>query len=134
MDVQRQPQKDRALLKLKLPANRPLYFPVQPGKRDIALIMKDFKRFREIPLKPLEANYIDSRASDSEDIIMYLVLQPLEADAKTPIRLDGIQQWPLLTRIARLGLYNENDETIWEYKAPWFTTKEAREVRDLYRK
>lgn len=134
MKVKRQQQKDKDVLKLRLPENRPLYFPMQPGKRKIAVIMQDFKRFREIPIEPMEANYIESRATSEEDIIMYLQLQPVDADGTKPIRLDGVQQWPLLTRIARMGLYNREKETIWEYKAQWFTTEQGDDVRKLFRK
>ena len=134
MDVQRQPQKDKASLQLKLPSNSPLYFPMQPGKRNIAVLMQDFKRFRTIPLNPLQANYVESRAAPDEDIIMYLQLQAVDADAEKPLKLDSIKQWPLLTRIARMGLYTQDNETIWEYKAPWLTTEQGNAVRKLFRK
>ena len=134
MEVKRPTDSDKAILNLKLPGNKPLYFPMQPGKRKIAIIMRDFTRFREIALEHFKANYIDSLASSSEDIIMYLQLKPVDADAKQPIKLDGIEQWPLLTRIGRFGLYTRDKETIWEYKASWLTTEAGDNIRKLYRK
>ena len=134
LDAYRHSKKGKGAFIIRLPGEGPLHFSAKSSNKMYAILPDKFHRFRKNDLLPHEINAVFNRMPSNKQVTMYLQLQPEKAVSETPYILDGKKQWLLMARIARLGLYNDNDKTIWEYKAPWYSTEHGEEVRGLFRK
>ena len=134
LDAYRHSKKGKGTFIIRLLGEEPLHFSAQSSDKMYAILPEKFHRFRKNHLWPREINAVLNRIPSNKKVKMYLQLQPKKAKIETPYILDGKKHWLLMARVARIGLYNDNDKTIWEYKAKWHSTKHGDEVRGLFRK
>ena len=134
LDAYRYSKKNRGAFIIRLLGKEPLHFSAKSSDKMYAILPDKFHRLRKNDLWPREINAVLNRIPSNKKVTMYLQLQPKKAKIETSYILDGKEQWLLMARVARIGLYNNNDKTIWEYKAQWHSTKHGDEVRGLFRK
>ncbi|PZP53615.1 MAG: hypothetical protein DI586_10820 [Micavibrio aeruginosavorus] len=94
-----------------------IYFPYTYGGINIALIPDKLEPFLNIPMKAAEANAAALKIiSGAATIVIEMI--PLSADPRSAMRLDGIDQWLLMTKIVAVSYYNQNMQTIWKWQDP----------------
>lgn len=98
----------------KAPAS--IYFPYTYADMNIALIPDRLEAFVDIPLKVPEATAAAAKIRDNA-ATMVIEMVPLSADARSPMALDGLDQWLLMTRIVSVAYYNQSMDTIWQWQA-----------------
>lgn len=108
-------------LKIELPKTEIPYFPYSPFGQSIAVIPDNLDSYAFVPLSKTELAIAAAKIDLGGVSTLVLALQPITADMKTPVVLDSLPQWPLLTDIGYFGLYNKRLQAIWSEKAPWFT-------------
>lgn len=110
-------------LKLNTLLEDPVYFPFYFGGYPIALIIKDMELFRNITLSKHETDLVYTRLSLSGDITLLLQIYPIAADDVKKIRLDDIEQHPLLAEIGYIGMLNDQAEQIWAWRNSKYQNK-----------
>jgi hypothetical protein len=116
---------DQQGLKVEFPKTDMLYFPYNAFGQDIAIIPNALDSYAYIPQDTTESRISRSKLDLGGAATLVLVLQPIAADMKTPVVLDNLPQWPLLTEIAFFGIYNKRMQAIWSEKAPWFKDEQG---------
>ncbi len=106
------------VLKIRTFPTDPVYFPFYFAKYPIALIVKDMELFRELHLDKADTDIVYSRLSLSGDATLLLQLYAVAANDKKTVMLDNIPQYPLLTEIGYIGLWNAKAEQIWAWRNP----------------
>ena len=102
-----------AVLDFYPPEKGQLYFPFVFAKYPIALIINDIEIFQSIALTKEESKMAQRKLPTSWNATLLLELLPLAADDKTPIVLDNISQYPMLSEISYIALLNDQGEQIW---------------------
>lgn len=115
-----------AALKLEYPKDSILYFPYYYGGYPIAMFINGIEAFEEIALDRAEAADVALRIPPTGSITMLLELKARAVDAKKPVKLDGVRQYPLLTDIAYIGLINSKGEQVWA----WQTKEQAQKTKN----
>jgi hypothetical protein len=65
--------------------------------------------------------------------VMYLQLKPVKAYIHQPYKIDGEEQWALLSDIATLSVKSyKTGSPFWNYSADWYMSPVTEELRDLY--
>lgn len=104
------------VLKIRTFKEDPVYFPFYYGGYPIALIIKDMEMFKQITLSTEETDMVYNRLSLSGDVTLLLQIYPIAADDQKPIKLDDIEQYPMLSEIGYIGMINEQTEQIWAWR------------------
>ncbi len=99
-----------------LPTNS-IYFPYSYGGINIALIPDKLEPFLNIPMKAADTNAAALKISNGAATIVIEMI-PLSADPRSAMKLDGIDQWLLMTKIVGVSYYNQNMQTIWSWQDP----------------
>ena len=94
-----------------------IYFPYSWGGTNIALIPDKLEPFLDIPLKTTEAMAAAAKITNGSATIVIEML-PLSADPRSAMKLDGLDQWLLMTRIVSVAYYSDTMQTIWQWQAP----------------
>lgn len=105
-------------LKIKFPPATMTYFPVFYGGYPMAVLVNGIENFFDMTLDDEETRFVVARLGMNGQTTLLLELVPLAADAKSPVRLDEMNQYPLLCDIAYIGLLNDTAEQIWAWENP----------------
>ncbi len=92
-----------------------IYFPYSYGGINIALIPDKLDPFLNIPMKKADANAAALKINNGAATIVIEMI-PLSADSGSAMKLDGIDQWLLMTKIVAVSYYNQNMQTIWSWQ------------------
>lgn len=96
----------------------PIYFPYAWGKQNFAVLANGIENFAFLPMKLETASNASRKINKDGTATFIFELSPISADAQKPFKLDGIDQWLLMTSIKRAHLVNEYLEVLWSYEAP----------------
>ncbi len=110
-----------SILKLNGFDDDPIYFPFYFAGYPIALIIKDMEMFKNITLTKEETNMVYRRLTLSGDITLLLQIVPVAADDTKAMKLDNIDQYPMLAEIAYIGMLNDKTEQIWAWRNSRFS-------------
>ncbi len=111
----------------------PIYFAYQWAGENFAVIPNKIDSFVTIPLKMAEASAVSARLDSGGNATMVLELLPLSTDSNRPMRLDGLDQWLMMTNIVSISFYNQYLQTIWSWDAPGYKRPEQKPLLDLKR-
>lgn len=117
-------------LKIKFPTEGILYFPYYYADYPIAFIINDLESFQDMALGEEETAIASAHLDPSGKATLMLEINPVTADAKTPLKLDRMMQYPLLGKISFVGLLNERAQHIWAWETPE-SAKRVHKVRNL---
>ncbi len=115
------------VLKVEFPGKGAVYFPYTVGGQNIAVIPNGIDIYREVPLTPDQATYLQTKLDPSGRTTMVLELVPVTADNKQQMLLDDTPQWLLLAEIGYISLYNNLMENIWSLQAPGYERRSQKE-------
>jgi len=101
--------------------NADIYFPYNWGGMSFAVIPDKIASFMEVPMPADQLKKI-RRLSDGYMQKMIVRLLPVSADKTSPIALDGVKQWLILSQIVSVEYVNSQGQTIWS----WADNKYAR--------
>jgi hypothetical protein len=110
-----------ARLDIKPPAEGQLYFPYMFANYPIALIVNNIDVFQHIVLTAEESNIVYGRLGLDGAATLLLEVYPVAADDKTPVVMDNMPQYPMLSEIGYIGLINARAEQIWAWKSTKYT-------------
>lgn len=120
-------------LEIHYPSKGMVYFPFVYGGMSIAVIPDSIEMFNEILLSPDEKNIVKATIDATTDATLILDLQPVSADFKTPLMLDGEKQYPLLCKIGYIGIHNRNGGQVWAWATKKSLTQERQDrmIKDI---
>lgn len=110
-----------AVLELDFEAPDPIYFPYHFAERDYAVIAENIDVLKNIPLGVLEASYIRNKLPLDKKVYLVMTAIPYKTDAKNPFVIEDTPFWLMLSKIATLEIYNRDLESLWSWKASWYT-------------
>lgn len=116
------------------------FFPFFLGRLWIAVVPKDIGAFLNLSLNMTDFYQFMRKLGikpgfGHSPAIIEMMLRPVSANATEPVEIDGVVYWPMLVEIANLTIWTSNrDHIIWSYDAPWYETKDQKDMRDLYDK
>ena len=93
-----------------------IYFPYEWGGENIALIPDQIAAFMDIPMKIEDASTAASQIQNNS-ATMVIEMLPLSAQGNSPMSLDGLSQWLLMTKIVAVTYYNQYTQPIWSWKS-----------------
>jgi hypothetical protein len=113
------------ILKIAFPGSGAVYFPYTVGGQNIAVIPNGIDIYREIPITPDQATYLQAKLDPSGRTTMVIEIVPVTADNKQQMLLDDTPQWLLLGEIGYIALYNNLMENVWSFQAPGYKRPSA---------
>ena len=124
-------------VKMSIPSSSPVaYFPFKLGHHWIALIPEGVAT---TSIQPLTEDHYQRIAAatgmnETTDIVAEaeLILRPIKADSKTPMVLDGISMWLMLSDVASYALLDRERRPLWSVAASWYEVEKSIEYMTLY--
>ena len=117
-------------LKINFPTKGLVYFPYYYADYPIAFIINDLESFQDMVLAEDETAIAAAHLGASGKATLMLEINPITADAKTPMKLDRMLQYPLLGNISYIGLLNAQAQHIWAWETPE-SAKRVHHTRNL---
>ncbi|MGE4314090.1 MAG: hypothetical protein AB7E85_07460 [Pseudobdellovibrionaceae bacterium] len=112
---------DAASLSIQFPEEGEIFFPYDYAETYFAVIADKIDVLRDIPLEPLEANYVRNKIPSDGKLFMVLKLVPYKANGNKQASFYGEKYWMLLGKIGSITLYNGDLETVWSWTASWYS-------------
>lgn len=109
------PEGQQGLLQIKFPSEGMAYFPFYYGGLPVALIPDGIENFQSVLLSETEKDIVASTLDPVPEATLILDLQPVSADIRHPMMLDGAKQFPLLCKITYIGLHNRDTNQVWAW-------------------
>lgn len=116
----------QSTLEIDFMAGELTYFPFYYGGMPVAVLVDGIENFKMIYLSEEERNMVASVIDPVPEATLVLDLQPVAADFKNPVILDGAKQLPLLTRINYIGLHNRSSDQFWA----WASDEEKNKIKE----
>lgn len=112
------------------------YFPFQLGQQWIALIPQNIEASTVHPMTEEQYNAVALSTGMNTNVPIAaeaeLILRPISADAKTPMTLDGLPMWLMMSDIASFSLLDRERKSLWDSTALWYFTEKTQEYMTLY--
>lgn len=115
------------ILQVEFPGKGAVYFPYTVGGENISVIPNGIDIYREIPITPDQATYLQAKLDPSGRTTMVLEIVPVTADNKQQMLLDDTAQWLLLGEIGYISFYNNLMENVWSFQAPGYERRSLKE-------
>lgn len=114
------------------------YFPYPVADQWVTIIVKDLEEalsvdMTEEQVEKLKPGFGLYKNMHKKSVTLFLTLKPLSADASAPLRMNGIDQWLLMSEIVNISLWNEDDELIWQKQDKNYTPPVQKEIENLFR-
>ena len=112
-----------------------VYFPYEYQEYKIAVIpqMIETLMIQQIQKEQYDLMLAEFQNKTSGEAKLSLQLKPVKAYIHQPYKIDGQEQWALLTDIATMSIKSHQSLTpFWNYGADWYMSPVTEELRDLY--
>ncbi len=113
------------------------YFPYQVADQWISVIIKDIDKVLSFDLTNEDQAKISSgfhlSGNMSRSVTLVMTVKPLSADAKAPLRLNGIDQWLLMGELVSASFWNNQGELVWEIQDKNYVSPQQKEIEKLFR-
>lgn len=116
-------------------AQQTVYFPYTFMDYKLAVIPQMFETLmiHQIQKEQLDIMRNDFEGSMRGAAYLYLQLKPVRSYIHQPYKIDGIDQWTLLTDIVSMALRStKNNQPFWHYGASWYSSPVTEGLKDLY--
>lgn len=113
-----------------------VYFPYTYLDYKIAVIpqMIEAMMIQQIQKEQFDNMYAEFESKLNGEGSLSLQLKPIKAYIHQPYKIDGEDQWALLSDIATMSIKSHRTQApYWIYSAQWYTSPMTGELRDLYK-
>ncbi len=107
------------------------YFPYIFLEERIAVVPDQLQKHMSAEIESYQYDFISSYATGSSTFPMNIQLRVLQADLSQPYKMDGVEQWVLLTDVVSLDVWNQSNRLLWQYTAPWYISSETKDLYSL---
>lgn len=100
---------------------------------NVAIVPRDIAEFGKMKKTKEEMNAMLEKAGSGK-VIAEILLQPVEADKKTPFQHNGLSYWLILGKIQEMRFWstgNPRDELLWMWRAEDYRPAEDKSLLDL---
>ncbi len=109
-----------------------LYFPYEFIEERIVVLPYNLENIMRSQITEQQYKYIKKNSKNFTQLSTIIRMKPVEADFTKPHKIDGIEQWVFKTKIASIEFWNNRDNLVWEYTAPWYTSPHIIDIQNLY--
>lgn len=110
-----------------------LYFPYNFMAERIILMPYQLHETMNNEISKAQFDYIKKTVrANKQKINTVIRMKPFEADFSQPYEIDGSEQWVFKTKIASIELWDNKDNLIWEYTAPWYVSPHFTEIKEIF--
>ncbi len=113
-----------------------IYFPFEYLEYKIAVIpqMIETLTIQQIQKEQFSLMYEEFKGKLSGEGNLSLQLKPIKAYIHQPYKIDGMDQWALLTDVATMSIKSHHTSApFWTYSAQWYTSPVTEQLNDLYK-
>jgi hypothetical protein len=116
-------------------ANAPnaLYFPYQYLDERIVIMPYHLEDNMNTEIEKADFDFIDQKTDSTDKVTAIFRMQPHSADLTRPHKIDGLEQWVLMTKIISIEYWAEGGELLWENTVPWYDSKNTTDIKNLYK-
>lgn len=108
------------------------YFPYKFLGERIIIAPDKIDQAMQGTLTALEYQNAINTSQSSKDHRMIVTMVTKKADLSKPYKIDGIDQWILVTDIISLEIWNKYGQLIWQYTKPGYLSPNAEQINKLY--
>ena len=108
-------------LSITFPNKKNSYFPYTYAGEDYALIAENSDVLADIPIEVFEVEQIKEKLPDDGKILLILNTVAYKVNTKEQLEDNNLQYRPLLAKIGGISLYNSELESVWSWKASWYS-------------
>jgi hypothetical protein len=113
-------------------SNEVFYLPYEFLKQNIMIVPQKLQFLKTRQISEFEYNRIKSLPVHKKGHPVTMHLKPRKADFSHPYDVDGLAQWAFTVDIASMELWDQKNELIWEYTAPWYLSPYQKKIQTLY--
>lgn len=112
---------EKPKLSITFPNKKNSYFPYTYAGEDYALIAENSDVLADIPIEVFEVEQIKEKIPNDGKIFLILNTVAYKVNTKEQLKDNNLKFRPLLAKIGGISLYNSELESVWSWKAGWYS-------------